>query len=297
MAFDLGAFARQYYIDPLWQHTGYNPVNTATYALIALGALYFIWREFQKRQIALDRPFWMAALSWTLWGSSVRVLTDSIDSGLMARAAAGAGTSLLDPIARAIYPLILQSHLLDYGLLTVSPGIYIVTALLFLSTFALGRAHGWPRVSMQAALALAALNYALLLPMAGHWLFALAPLLAALVVGALLWFGLRWREPEMLLPVIGQALDGAATWTAIDLFGPSVGMAYSEQHVLSGWIGTATPLGFGLFFLLKVAFAALAVHLISKEENREIRSLALLVIAIIGFAPGLRDLLRMLLGT
>jgi uncharacterized membrane protein len=101
-----------------------------------------------------------------------------------------------------------------------------------------------------------------------------------------------------LLPIMGQALDGAATWVAIDLFGPASGQAYFEQHVLSNAIGQASPLGFGLFFLLKIGFAAAAVWAIRKEDmDGRIKSLVLLVIAIIGFAPGLRDTLRLLCGT
>jgi uncharacterized membrane protein len=97
---------------------------------------------------------------------------------------------------------------------------------------------------------------------------------------------------------MGQALDGAATWVAIDWFGPASGKAYFEQHVISAAIGSATPIGFGLFFLLKIFFSLAAVWIIRKEEMDEnAKSLVLLVIAIIGFAPGIRDMLRILAGT
>ena len=54
-----------------------------------------------------------------------------------------------------------------------------------------------------------------------------------------------------------------------------------------------------MFFLLKIGFSVAAVWVIRKEKDidERTRSLLLLVIAIIGFAPGLRDLLRLLCGT
>lgn len=315
---DLSSLVSDYFINPIWDRTGYNPVNTAVYALLALGAIYVLWKMFAKHRVHLDAPFWAAVVCWSLWGSSIRVLTDSVDSGAMGKALAqaggSAGTALasaaardlpqglpsgaFDFIARSAYPVILHSHVLDYGFATVTPGIYLVTAALFLSSLLLARKLGLPYWAAWAGAMAAAFNLVLLLPMMANFAYAAVPLLLAGGVGALLWYGLKWRKFEMILPVVAQALDGASTWVAIDWFGPAKGIPYFEQHVLSSAIGHVTPLGFGLFFLLKVAFAALAVHLLFKEKMDErTRNLALLVIVVIGLAPGTRDLLRMLCGT
>ncbi len=300
---DFSSIIQNNFINPLWDKTGYNLVNTLTYAAIALCALYFIWRIFEKKKIAIDKSFWMCALAFVLFGSSLRVLTDAVDAGTVAKtlnvAQMGAGVGgIFSGVAALAYPFILQSHLLDYGIFTVTPGIYVVTAILFLSAWALGRAMGKPLWAAYAGAAGALVNLILLLPMANYWLYAAMPILLMLAVGALLYFGLKWRNPMDYLPVMGQALDGAATWMAIDFFGPAMGTSYFEQHVISRGIGTLTPLGFGLFFLLKVGFSIVAVWAIRAEKMDErARNLALLVIAIIGFAPGLRDLLRMLCGT
>ena len=298
---DISAFIQSYFIDPIWERTGYNAVNTLVYAAIALGALYLIWRFFEKRNISIDRAFWAGAMAFVLWGSSVRVLTDSVDSGAMARmleaARAGMG-GWFGGIAQAVYPPLLSSHLLDYGPLTVTPGIYVVTAALFLGLVALGWKMKKPYLAAGVGGAGAALNFALLLPMMKNWDYAAVPIALCLLTGALVYYGFKWKDRKHLLPVMGQALDGAATWVAIDFFGPASGANYFEQHVLSNAIGQATPLGFGLFFLLKVGFATLAVWAIRKEDlDSRLKGLVLMVIVIIGFAPGLRDLLRMLCGT
>ncbi len=305
---DFTAFIQSYFINPLWDRTGYNIVNTLAYAAVALGALYLIWRQFEKHKVQIDRSFWACALAFVLFGSSLRVLTDSIDAGVMQKTLAeitnatnaktqNFASNFFASIASFAYPIILRSHLLDYGWLTVTPGIYIVVALLFLTAWALGRVMGRPYWAAYAGGAGAALCLLLLLPMAKHWDYALIPVVLSLGAGGLLYYWAKWRRMDTL-PVMGQALDGAATWVAIDLFGPATGAGYFEQHVLSNAIGQATPLGFGLFVLLKAGFATVAVWALRREEMDErTRNLALLVIAIIGFAPGLRDLLRMLCGT
>lgn len=294
---DFFSFIQTQFVDPMWNRTGYNMVNTLAYAAVALVALYLIWRQLEKKKINIDRSFWACALAFVLFGSSLRVLTDSVDAGVMQKTIANGASNLFSPISSFAYPIILRSHALDYGWLTVTPGIYVVVALLFLTTWALGRAMGKPYWAAYAGTAGGLLNLLLLLPMAKHWDYALIPVVLSFGVGGLLYYWAKWRKMDVL-PVMGQALDGAATWVAIDFFGPAMGAGYFEQHVLSNAIGQATPLGFGLFFLLKVSFAAVAVWALRREEmDDRARNLALLAVAIIGFAPGLRDLLRMLCGT
>jgi len=298
---DFSSFIQTYFIDPMWERTGYNPVNTVVYAAIALGALYVIYRWFERRNVSVDRAFWAGALAFVLWGSSLRVLTDSVDAGTMAKTLGLAQAGIagwFGGITQAAYPFILSSRILDYGPLTVTPGIYVLTAALFLGFIALGWKMKQPYLAAGAGVVGAALNFLLLLPMMKNWGYALVPVVLMLIVGAIAYYGMKWKDRKHLLPIMGQALDGAATWVAIDFFGPASGQNYFEQHVLSRAIGEGTPLGFGLFFLLKVSFAAVAVWAIRKEDMDErIKSLVLLVITIIGFAPGLRDLLRMLCGT
>jgi len=307
---DLPSFIQSYFLNPIWDRTGYNMVNTLAYAAIALGALYLIWKIFEQKKFFIDRAFWAGALAFVLWGSSLRVLTDSIDSPsrtmantlLASGAGSGAGVVAGNPfgfIAQAAYPFILNSHVLDYGFLTVTPGIYVLTAGLFLLCIALGIWVKRPYLAAGVGLAAAALNYLLLLPMMKHWEYTAVIVGVAGGVGAIVYYGLKWKDKKWVLPVMGQALDGVATWVAIDWFGPANGINYFEQHVLSNSIGQATPLGFGLFFLLKIGFSLGAVWLVRQEKDidENTKSLLLLVVAIIGFAPGLRDLLRLLCGT
>ncbi|MFH0927604.1 MAG: DUF63 family protein, partial [Candidatus Micrarchaeota archaeon] len=261
-----------YFISPIWSKTGYNFINTATYAIIALAAIYFIYREFvQKKKLEMNRQFWAGALAWVLFGSSLRVITDSVDSGILAKTAA----SSQNIIARIIYPKILELGAFQYGILTVSPGIYIVVAALFLLCVYIERKIKINYWAAGAGLVLAAVNFVILSP---TWRFLEYGGLVILVA-AIAGFGGAWllgmRKIELSLVVFAHALDGAATWISIDVFGPAVGIGYFEQHWLSGIIGGFSPLGYGAFFLLKVGFALAAAKLIEGETEGGLKMLAL----------------------
>ncbi len=301
-------FLEDYFINPIFDKTGYNAVNTLVYAAIAIGALYLIYKRMERAKFSVSREFWIALLGFVVLGSSMRVVTDSVDSGVMgkfvAALQAGAGGGLVPGIGGALLPAysaVLSSHAFDYGYWTVTPGIYLVTAALFLVAILIGRALGRGGFAAYAGWMLASFPVLLLLPMAVHFGYALA-IVALAAVAAISMKHLLKFSWKNTLPVFAHAFDGAATWVAINWFGPAQGVAYFEQHVLSGGIGTATPLGFGLFFILKVAFASAAVHYLAKDGEKEgvpplAMELTLCAITVLGLAPGLRDMLRLLLGT
>lgn len=291
-------FIQDYFVAPIFERSGYNAINTLAYAAIALVALYFLWRAMKRAKFDFaGRDFLLSVSSFVLLGSTMRILTDLSDAGKIAQAANAGGWT------GAIYAALHSWGIFDYGLLTVTPGIYLVTAALLLAALALGRAMKNSRFAFFAGIALWLPCALLLLPFAEHWgFFLLAATIAA--AGALAAFAvLEKAEKRKLglherLAIAGQSLDGAATFTVIDLFSASAGKGYFEQHVLSAGIGQATPIGFALFFLVKLALSTLIVHLLSREKVAEgERALLLIVVGIMGFAPGIRDILRMLCGT
>jgi len=287
-----------YFISPIVERTGYNAVNTLAYAAIAIGALYIIWRFLKGRKYDFSSPaFLYAVAAFVLFGSTCRVLTDLSDAGAVAGMAVSA--SPLAPLYMAVH----SSGIFRYGFLTVTPGIYLVTAALFLSSLAIAWAMKREMFAAYAGAILWLPIFLLVLPFASHLaFFALCIAIAAL--GAYAAFFALERAGKMKLTIYeklaigGQALDGAATFVVIDIFSKQAGKDYFEQHVLSAGIGTATPLGFFLFFLVKVALASAIVYFLRKEKiGKSDLALVLIVVAIMGFAPGIRDALRMLCGT
>jgi len=100
--------------------------------------------------------------------------------------------------------------------------------------------------------------------------------------------------------LFGQLCDGLATMVGIDWFG------YTEKHPISdAVIGVGNDLdmfgeGAWLFFLVKAAIISLIIYMFAEmriERNqRHLRVLIVLAVMIVGMAPGLRDLGRLILG-
>ena len=106
-------------------------------------------------------------------------------------------------------------------------------------------------------------------------------------------------SPWALTIAFGQLTDGLATWIGIDVFG------YSEKHPLSNWVieqGVALTGGDGawLFFFVKACLVALLLWVFSavriEHRQQHLRLLIVLALLVVGLAPGLRDLGRLLLG-
>jgi len=287
-----------YFISPIMDKTGYNAVNTLAYAAIAIGALYLIWRFMKGRKYDFSSPAFLYAVSaFVLFGSTCRVLTDLSDAGAVA-SMASSGSSLAP-----IYAALGASRIFEYGFLTVTPGIYLVTAALFLLSLAIAWAMKREMFAAYSGFLLWLPIFLLVLPFASHWWFLLLTLAIASFGAYAAFFALE-RAGKLKLSIYeklaigGQALDGAATFVVIDIFSKQTGKDYFEQHVLSAGIGQSTPLGFFLFFLVKIALAGAIVYFLRKEKmGKSDIALVLIVVAIMGFAPGIRDALRMLCGT
>ncbi len=294
----MGNIVEEYFIRPIFDRTGYNAVNTLVYAAIAILCLYAIWRLLRGKKFDFaGQEFLFGAAAFVLFGSTSRVLTDLWDSGAIAEAAHGSGAG------GAVYSALYSSGIFAYGYLTVTPGIYIITAIFFLTSIAIGMAMKNKWFPAAAGFLLWLPCFLLALPFVRNVYFGLLAIaLAGAGAFACYWllpmFGKTKLNLHEKLAIAGQALDGAATYIVIDVFSKETGKGYFEQHVLSSGIGTATPLGFGLFFLLKIALASLIVHFLGKEKmDWNDKALVLIVVGIMGFAPGIRDLLRMLAGT
>ncbi|MBU0532673.1 DUF63 family protein [Patescibacteria group bacterium] len=273
-------FIYDYFIAPIWQKTGYNAVNTLTYAVIAIAAIYLIHRLLKGR-VQINRGFVQSVLAFVLLGSTMRVVTDSIDTGVF------------KPIT-PIHEFVLNSHLFDYGYLTVSPGIYIVTAaLLFISMAILYKIKKMELLGY-IGLALWLPYFLLLVPFMEYAIFAIPILVLAAVPT---YFAVVYFKHKVIAAIVaGQALDGAATFFVIDYFSKISGIKYFEQHVFSSFIGDVLDTYF-TFYLLKAVIAFAAAYVLVKEKmDQEDKYYVALVLMIMGFAPGIRDILRMVIG-
>lgn len=290
---DLMSIFEKYYIQPIWDHSGYNMVNTMTYAILVIVSLYIIWSYMKRKKIEVDDGFYCGAIGFILFGATMRVVTDSIDSGAMRSYMLENAGNMLG----WIYGFILENDIADYGYMTASPGIYIVTSILFFSSVFLERRLTIRYFSLYCGLSLAVMNLLILMPMIKFALFGLLAIVLAALPVFIVRYLMKIKKWRYLLAVFAHCLDGAATWVAIDFFGPMTGMYYNEQHVVSRIIGEMSPFGFGLFFLLKAGFSIAAIKLLKEEEDKTLVYIALIAITVMGLAPGLRGILRMIAQT
>jgi uncharacterized membrane protein len=275
----MGIF-EEFFVAPIIEKTGYNMVNTVVYAAIALGAVWIIFNLFRKLGVKMDGGFFWGVLSFVLFGSAMRVVTDSIDTGVFTG-------------VTPLHSFILESGIYEYGFLTVSPGIYVIVAGILLLCMGVLHRAGRMELLPYIGLGLFGFHFLLLLPFMAHAAYAIPVFLLAGIPTYLIYR----KYGKMGAAVVGgHALDGAATFVILDWFSGVGGRSYFEQHVVPRAVGDIFDTYF-TFFLIKVAISALAVYLVSREKMKEDeRIFFLLVVAIVGLAPGIRDVLRMVCG-
>jgi uncharacterized membrane protein len=275
-------FIYKYYIDPIWDKTGYNTINTITYAIFAILALFLLYR-YLKGKITWNTQTILNIIPFVLIGSTYRVITDAIDAGKFL------------PIT-PIHRWVLDTHIFDYGYFTVTPGIYVaVAAILILTIIILDKIKKMELLG-KVGLVLWAPAILLLLPLMSFAPYALPVFIMA---GAVYLVGSKVIKLDFLRSFIGfaQALDGAATFFAIEVFSKITGIVYFEQHVFSAGLGSFFG-SFFVFFLIKAALGLGAGYLIQKENGKEEdKNFITLILIIMGLAPGIRDILRMMIGT
>jgi uncharacterized membrane protein len=77
MLSEIQEFISRYYVDPIVNDSGYNIVNTLTWALILGICLIGIFKVFKHLRITIDQRFTAGVVCYVLFGSSLRVLEDA----------------------------------------------------------------------------------------------------------------------------------------------------------------------------------------------------------------------------
>jgi len=282
-------FFYKYYIDPIKNGQAYNVVDTLTYAIILVIGVYLLYRWMSSSTylaesgFKFDYRFILATVPYVILGGLVRVIEDT-----------GMITS-------------------DWKYLLITPLIYFtlfffVIGVMFFSRYLTIKGITTSFFQFYAFAGAAAVVIASIILLAwstthhGVDLFILAiiPLMgitATAIVWAVMKYALKWTyvsDPVYLTLLFGQLLDASATSYGIDLH-PSV--QYVEQHVVGSALIDMTGTAFVMFPLkLVVLFPAIYfMEMYRKEANPAFWHLVLLAMIVVGFAPGVRDMVRMVL--
>jgi uncharacterized membrane protein len=276
-------FIYKYYIDPIRYEQPYNIVETLTYALILVAAVFLIYRWFKKSDIAIDGPFVLATIPYVIFGGVLRVVQDTH---------------------------MIQS---DIQFLIVTPFIYFIIffytiSILIISRYLTKQGMWGNYLTLYAGagifsvfcVSLVLVGWGMTHAHLDLFVLAVIPLMAitaTIMVWGFMRYVLNWKyvsDPLYLTLLFGQLLDASATSYGIDLH-PSV--RYIEQHVVGSSLIEMTHTAFVMFPLkLVVLFPAIYImEQYRKEANPAFWHLVLLAMIVVGFAPGIRDMTRMVL--
>jgi len=275
-------FLYKYYIDPIRYGQAYTLVDTLTYALILIAAVYIVYRGLQRYKIAVDDELVLATMPFVVLGGLLRVVEDT-------------GMITSDLRFLLITPLIFFT-------------VFVVAAIaLFAGKLAenAGLVSRYSRVYGGVGIVACLLSTAALvwfgLTETTIALDVLAAILAlasvsSLALWALLVYGAKWDYASNILYkllIFGHMLDASATSYGIDIHP----VHYVEQHVVGSNLIEATGTAFSMF-LLKIAVLIPAIYILEmykKEGSPGLWHLILLAMIVVGMAPGIRDMVRMVL--
>jgi len=261
----------EYYIEPIISDTGYNPVNTVTWALILGCMLLLIVRLFRRLDIILDEKFIFCTVPYILAGSSLRVVEDA---NLVA---APEKYLLITPIIYFLVAAVTLASLFFFRWVLKDRYLsgYVVIGLLwtgvnFLFLFSKG-------------------TESLLVPLA---IFSLgsAVALAAWAAASRLKFSFLSDRLNLLI-LYAHMLDASSTYVGVDWFG------YTEKHILPNFLidlaGTALVM-YPLKFLILIPVLALIDDTLRSDPS--LKNLTKLALLALGLAPALRNTIRLSLG-
>jgi uncharacterized membrane protein len=256
-------FLREYFIDPIYQGTGYNTVNTLVYGLLlGIGIMGGEWLVARLR-VRIDRDFFIALLPYLVLASVLRALVDA--------------------------------RVLPRTALLITPGLFFTIFFFACGALALAlllqKRTGTGYHVVMGAVGTLALVYPTYLVLTN--LLTLAPLLyiAPLFFGSSLLFyflgkAVGIRAPLEQAVILGHMLDASATVVGVEYLG------YFEEHVFEDWLIGAVGTAYVLFPAKAVALAVVFYAIRNWVENRNFWYFAFFVL---GFSPGLRDILTILL--
>ena len=260
-------FIETYFLNPIAVEQGYNYVNTITYAVIALVLLYVLFLVFRKLKVKIDFKFLLSALPFVLFASSLRAF---VDSGIVER-----------------------------SFWTVSPGIYLLAAGLFLTTlfftFLLIKPN-WQKAT--ALIGTAFLAYLWLSRISliqfenvSVFLMICTAVVLGLVVSYFIFKTLKWKwiSDKFGFSAFSAHLFDAVVTAMILFF-----VGGFEKHPLPRFF--IEQFGSFSFIPLKLAVIIPAVFIVSKEvKDQQMRNYLLIAIAILGLGEGLRNLISLVL--
>jgi len=276
---------------------GYTIVSEITYGIILVIALFFIYKLLKKLDITVDWRFALALLPYIIFGPVTRVLEDTgyfvepfvywfISPLLYFQIAAYALSFLV--LGYYIEKKFQKPILTINSILFIGGLILLVPSLFLIARWILGDRWGITIGSRPDV-------------------FLIVIGIVSLIVGLVYFFAfifknnkkiVVYKNPLNLAMIAGHLIDGITSYISIK--DPlNMGLMYSEKHPASNAL---LDIWGPLFPIVKFILIILVIYvfdILYKEElknNLRLINLLKIGILILGFSPGLRDLLRVTMG-
>jgi uncharacterized membrane protein len=285
----ISEFIYKYYIDPIRYGQPYNVVDTLTYAFILVLGVYIFYRwlmssrYLNRIRLTIDTAFILATLPYVVLGGVLRVVQDT---GMI----------------KGDIQFLLVTPLIYFVLFFFTLGMLFLSRYLqaqgFIKNFLSVYAFAGTMSMFTVALILAA--WGITMTRIDLFVLFVIPLMAVTAT-AVLWafmrYVLSWKyvnHPLYITLLFSHMLDASATSYGIDLH-PA--LRYVEQHVVGSNLIEWTNTAFVMFPLkLVVLFPAIYVlEMYRHEADPDFWHLVLLAMIVVGLAPGIRDMTRMVL--
>ena len=274
MLSEIQEFITTHYVDPIVTDSGYNVVNTLTWAMVLVLCVYSLHslNVFKRLGVTIDQRFVIGIVCYVLFGSSLRVLKDA---------------EIFAPPLKYIF---------------VTPIIYFVVFAVTMAALMLSiRIYKERYYTSFAAigLGLTSVNIGVLLRSEGiaHPGEALLIVTLAVLITALIYVGAGFAKVNFLrgrfnIAILGaHLLDASSTTIAIDVL-----TGYSGKHVVENYLIDLTGTG-AVMYPLKLLLLIPMLYLIDSEfDEIKLRDLLKLVVLVLGLAPGCRNTILILFG-
>ena len=266
-------FLYSIFIDPIKYETSHNVVNIFVYGLLFFGFVYGFYKLLKKLKVDIDFKFYLSSLIFMFAGSLLRAMVD-----------------------HNLYPR---------NFFTITPGIYAVFTFLFffcfLASYFIEKKFNFAYWKMNIIFGVVTV-LAILLPKVIYLRFEnltailLCILLFSLISGAIYAiirkFKLKYFNSKLSQAAIySQVFDGVNTSVLMSIIGGF------EKHPLPRFLINVTKTPFS-FIAVKILLVFTGVYFVNKYvEEKDFKNALLITISMVGFAPGIRNLLSYLLSS
>lgn len=272
-------FIYTYYIHPITHDTGYNPVNTITWALLLVLSLLLTLKLLKKLKIDIDKLFIAAVSFYIFAGASLRVMEDA---------------ELFSPPISYMLITPLIYFLLFFFCVTILTISVKLSRSNKIRDYDYKLAFGLIGViCFFANLTILLGKEALILPWIFFAVLGISSIILIVIYVIAVKFGVSFLTEKLNISVLAaHLLDASSSYIGIDIIG------YSGKHVIEGVIVKYTGSAAGMY-PLKLGILVPVLYLLDTrfdEKDRELKNLILLALLVIGLAPSVRNTLRMILG-